>query len=253
MLADKKMEPEEAARVCGAVVEDMGKALATSKGFIKCGGEYFDLISGFAVVASRQTPAAASRSARLSGRALKRDGQWVLAGALEQESDVRVLTKGLATAAAGMEPVEAERICGEAARVLADTLRRQPGDPYAPAGELAVLAGRMKRVEAERICGEAARVLADAVRQQPDNPNGISQHAAILAARMEPVQAVRMLAELFEWEIAAEARMTHAEEMIGWYHSNFAKRLSAAAVGVEPGEATWACEEHDPKFLRSRD
>ncbi len=173
-LLAEKMDPEEAARVCGPMVEEMGKALPTIK--LSQTGTY-DLINGFAVVASRQSPAVASRSARLLASALH-ESDWL--------SDRPSLAKGLATVAGGMDPVDAARVCGEAARVLAGASRQEPDYAYASAEGLAALAGRMDRGEAERICGEVARVLADALGRQAGHSYWPAWGLAKLAARMEP-------------------------------------------------------------------
>ncbi len=278
----EKMDPGEAARVCSPVVEILGKSLATSK---PSDYEEFDLrINAFAVVASRQTPAVVSRSAR------------VLAGALAKSDLFSVrfpLSKGLATVVGGMEPIETARVCGESARALADALQRQPSDSEAAQG-LAVLAGRMEPVEAERTCGAAARVLAGVLQQQPDDYWSARNLAVLagrmqrveaericgaaarnlsnllgrdrdairincianlieLATRMEPVEAARVLAEVLGWQIDGAARITDARGLHpGWAHRQLAEALSAATARMEPGAAARVCDSTIRSLLRSR-
>ncbi len=237
-IVAEKMDREDAAQLCGPVVVDMAKPVAAESGFnnIEYGNH---LINGFVVVASRQTPAVASRSAR------------VLADALKGKSGVSfrmALAKGLETLARRMEPVEAERICGEAARVLADALHQRPIDPDAAQG-LAVLAGRMNRGEAERISADAARNLSDVLSRDTDEslhyrvyPNYLFpvETLASLAAGMEPVEAVRMLANVLEREIDDEARMT------------LAQGLSVTTARMEPGAAARVCDNTIRALLRAR-
>src|SRR5262249_13363279 len=137
MLAGK-MDPEEAARVCGSEVGDMWEAVAVPSYY------WGQLINGFTVVASHQTPAVAGRWARVLTDVIKRE---------ERGSNVP-LAEALATLVGRMEPDEAERICGEGVRSLANYLKKHPGDVGAAEG-LAVLTARMEPMEAARICGPA--------------------------------------------------------------------------------------------------
>ena len=241
----EKMDAEEAARVCGPVVADMGKAVAAMVvdmgNPVAANGRFYSmvLINGFAVVASRQTPAVASRSAR------------VLADAFKGENGMShglALANGLATLAGRLEPVEAERICGEAARVLADRLaQRQYWDDTDAATGLAVLAGRMERIEAERICGEAGPTPLQCLERRwgirgriMSPPPVPGENLAAVAAGMEPVEAVRMLAEGLGREMDGGARMALSEG------------LSATTARLEPGEAALVCDSTIRTLLRAR-
>ncbi len=233
-MAAEKMDPEKAARLCGPVVEDMGKAVTAEKGSLNW-HFWAHRINGFAVVASRQTPAVACRSAHILADVLKIEGR----------SDVGIaLAKGLAALAGRMEPVEAERICGEAAHVLADCLKvhEEPGC----ATGLALLASRMNPGEAERIRGEAARNLSNVLGRDRYLSPYLSYYRAhpetlaAVAAGMEPVEAVRMLAELLGREIDDTARI------------GLAKGLSATTARMEPAAADRVCDTTIRALLRDR-
>jgi len=92
-LVAEKMDPAEAARVCGPAVVEMGKAVATRKSSES--SEYNGyLIGGFVTVASRQSSTVAGRCAR------------VLADALVEATNgyVRMqMAEGLATLASRMD------------------------------------------------------------------------------------------------------------------------------------------------------
>ena len=92
-----KMDPDEAARLCGPVLGDIGDAMAP--------GSYVrgNLIDAFTIVATRQPSATASRSAR------------TLADMIKNQRQTELL-HGLAALVGRMDALEAQRICGELAQ-----------------------------------------------------------------------------------------------------------------------------------------
>ena len=144
MMAEK-MDSEEAARVCSSAVGDMGAAVAVPSYYRE------QLINEFAVVASRQTPAVAGHWARpcrrsqeggrwsdcpggeMSGNTGQSDGAGrggehlheaarCLADSLKENPVGQDSASCLAVLAARMRPVDAARICGQAAKSLAEAL-----------------------------------------------------------------------------------------------------------------------------------
>ena len=71
--------------------------------------------NGFAIIASRQAPAVAGRSATILAETLKSGARG---------SEAAGIAEALAIVASRMEPAEAQRICGAAARAIADTVKR---------------------------------------------------------------------------------------------------------------------------------
>ena len=211
----EKMDPNEAARVCGPVVADMGEAVAPAS-YIR-----HSVIDGFAIVASRQSVAVASRSARVLADAIKKEK--------ESPDDRAFLVEGLATVAARMEPVEARRICGEVARALADRLKAD-GTAGSAMG-LAVLADRMEPVEAQRICGEAARALPEV---------HLASGLAALSKHLNPVESARLLNDALKQETDANARRLLAES------------LAVALSRMEPAAADRLCDTTIRSLLRDR-
>jgi len=227
-LVAKNKDPIEAARVCGPAVVEMGKAVATRKASEQNEYNQF-LIDGFVVVASRQEPAVAGSSAR------------VLADLIKKNSflDVRRLATGLTTVAGRMEPAESARVCGEAARALADSSGREPSGNFGIA--LAALAGRMERIEAERICGEAARDFCNALSGDKDTDQAwTAAGLAAVAKGLNPVEAARVLSEALRGEMDADACRRLVEG------------LSATTARMEPPAAAQICDRTIRSLLRSR-
>jgi hypothetical protein len=224
MMAEK-MDPEEAARVCGPVVGDMGEAIAPA------GWTRGNVINGFVIAASRQVPAVASRSARVLADV----------GKSERTAGGEHLARSLTTLTSRMEPVEAALVCGEVARALAEVLKKNPSDVDAAKG-LEILASRMKPIEAERLRGEVARILADALsRYGTDDQKGrLEKGLATVAQGSNPADAARLLTDALSREMEAHARQSLAEGL-------------AAAVGrMEPAAAARVCDRTIRTLLRAR-
>ena len=171
----EKMDPDEAARVCTPVFEVMCEVAVP----------WVTLVfptDGFAIIASRQAPAVAARSVAILAETLK-------SGA--RPSEAAGFAEALAVVASRMEPADVQRICGAAAHVIADRVKRNR-DQVDEATALAALAGSMEPAEARRICGEVARVLVADLREgvkKPDSGFSYATALAALARRMEPLEA----------------------------------------------------------------
>ena len=102
------MKSADAAKVCGPVVDDMAAALVAKT-------SYFNYLSdGFAIVATRVSPADAARAAH------------VLADAMNSATDANVrrdLASSLSKLAGRLAPTEAAQICGWCVRTLSSRTR----------------------------------------------------------------------------------------------------------------------------------
>ncbi|HVS36891.1 MAG TPA: serine/threonine-protein kinase, partial [Gemmataceae bacterium] len=219
-----RLEPAEAARVCGEAARVLNQALAQEQNAWVRG----QLAAGLAALAGRLEPAEAARLlnqaraqeteaenvwhgtrwqlaaglAALAGRLEPAEAARLLNQALAQEKDATAreeLAAGLAAAAGRLEPAEAARVCANAARLLSQELAQEKNDQARAqlAAGLAALAGRLEPAEAARVYGEAARVLNQALAQEKD-PYALQYLAEGLAAaagRLEPAEAARVCAE----------------------------------------------------------
>ena len=156
----EKMDPDEAARVCAPVFEVMCEVAVP----------WVFPTDGFTIIASRQTPAVAARSAAILAETLK-------SGA--RPSEAAGFAEALTIVASRLEPAEAQRICGAAAHAIADRIKRNR-DHVDEATALAALAGSMEPIEARRMCGEVARVLVAHWRDGIVKPVSEWSHASAL-------------------------------------------------------------------------
>jgi hypothetical protein len=256
----EKMDPDEAARICAPVFEVMCEAAAPW-------GTFAFPTNGFAIIASRQAPAVAGRSATILAETLKSGARG---------SEAAGIAGALAIVASRMEPTEAHRICGAAARAIAVTVERNR-DCIDEATSLAALAGRMEPVEARGICGDVARALVALLREGDLKPDSGFSHAAALGAlatRMEPVgaqaccgEAVRILVNRWIWDesrfrrtnarpyflLALMAQMAPSEAgrmlaefqwetLSGACAPVFVTGLSSATARTDPATAERVCE-----------
>jgi len=272
----EKMDPEEAARLCRHVVEDMGKTVAADTGSACSRDCRLHLIDGFVVVASRQTHAVASRSARVLADMMRNEDRFLI------QQKAAGLVKGLVALADCMEPAEAQRVCGEAAQVLAGYVKSDPNYGFNEClASLATLASRMKPTEAERICGDLARGCVDALKQSSSDFNAASC-LAVLASRLEPVEAAgifREVARVFSDTLDLRSDNAYANprpglalvakrlvpveaarmladvltgDMDAATRQSLAKSLADAAGRLEPAAATRVCETKIGDLLRAR-
>jgi serine/threonine protein kinase len=263
-----KMDPDEAARLCGPVLGDIGDAMAPGS-YIKS-----NLIDAFNIVASRQASAVAGRSARVLADMIKNGDS----SSLNQFGTA--LVHGLAVVAGRMEELEAQRICGEFAqnpKVLVDL---SLGSPDRDTTDVAVLVRRMNSVDAERIRAEAVRGINDFVEQ---NPSTVIAASALvqLATLMGPLEAERLcrranrivgdalafdsddadvklygLAEVVRRMNPGEAARVLAgvltREMEESMRQSLAESLADAAGRLEAGAATRVCDRTIRDLLRAR-
>ena len=167
-----KMDPDEAARLCGPVLGDIGDAMAPGS---YVGG---NLIDAFTIVATRQPSATASRSAR------------TLADMIKNQRQTELL-HGLAAVVGRMDALEAQRICGELAQLPITLVDLSGGDLDRDASDLAVLVQRMNSVDAERIRAKVAREINDVVEQYPASVRAANAMVS-LAPLMGPLEAERL-------------------------------------------------------------
>ncbi len=152
------------------------------------------------------------------------------------------LASSLSKLSGRMEPLEAVRVCGQAAETLAEALERETST-YARsslASAMSELSGRMDPTEAARICSQAAKTLAEAFGSETDPGARSSLASAIskLAARMDSIeaaricsQAARSLAEAFGSETDPGAR------------SSLASAISKLAARMDSIEAARICSQ----------
>jgi hypothetical protein len=176
------------------------------------------------------------------------------------------LADALGEAAAGLEPMEAARVCQEAFGFLAPALTKAPthggltfgvSEPRAVslARALLALAGCLETADAALACKQAAeQVLKDMAETTPPQvgfsgtPDLVSfaqllgiraQMLAIVAGRMQPEEAAHTCKEAADLLGQALAKTNHLTIAPGV----LARGLGALAKHLEPGEACRLCKE----------
>jgi hypothetical protein len=95
-----------------------------------------------------------------------------------------------------MDPPEAARIRGQAAKTLAKALGRETdaGARSRMAEALSAVSGRMDPTEAARICGQAAKMLTEALGRETDAGarQSLTQALSGVSGRMDPTEAERI-------------------------------------------------------------
>jgi tRNA A-37 threonylcarbamoyl transferase component Bud32 len=218
---DSSARLADAAKVCGPVVDDMAAALMAKTSYF---GYLWD---GFAIVATRVSPADAARAAH------------VLADALNSATDANVrrdLLSSLSKLAGRLAPTDAAQICGPSVRMLEDALTRESsagvGDQLA--SELVALAGLMEPAEASRICRDSARAIADALARETNAGDRIqwARTLVTLASRVDPAEAARI--RRLAATVFADARKQETPALA----INIANGLSSLATSMDPSEAS---------------
>jgi hypothetical protein len=195
--------------------------------------------SALPAAARRLKPAEAAEAARGLNQALAREKEvpggrlpWEIARARHS------LAWALSAVAGRLEPADAARACGEAARLQSQALaggkdafsRRQLADGLAFVGPL------MEPVEGARVCLDAARLLNQALSQEGDRSDreglaeGLGAVAAV-AGRWEPAATARVLRQALTQELNARAR------------ERLSTTLAEVAGRLQPAEAAAACAE----------
>ena len=218
-----RMDPTEAARVCGQAAKTLAEAL----GHETDAGARSSLASALSTVAGRMDP---TEAARICGQAAK-----TLAEALGRETDARArssLASALSAVAGRLDPAEAARLCGQAAKVLAEALGRETDASARSslATALSEVSGRMDPVDASRILSQALARETDAGAQA-----SLAAGLAAVGARMEPsnaTQVAQTLSETMEKEKDAKVQGD-----LAWSLGPLADRLGTdeAARICQPG------------------
>jgi hypothetical protein len=201
----QRMEPAEAARVCGRAAEVLVDALER--------GKYDDghklLACGLAtIVTERMKPNEAVRLLVLALERVKDYDEinaWISMAYGESES------RGLAFQVERLTTVEAANVCAQAARSLTAVLEKETDAAarWSLALGLTTVASRMDQAECRQICGQAARSLVAALENETDAAArcSLSLGLTTVARRMDPADAAhvcghaaRLLSVAFEKE-----------------------------------------------------
>jgi hypothetical protein len=194
VMVSARLDPAQAARVCGQAAQILATRLAQEKD----AGARAILAGSLESFASRMEPA---QTARICGQAAT-----TIATTLEWEKDARAragLARGLESLASRMEPAQAARICGQAATMIEAALEwEKDADACAVlAGSLESLASRMEPAQATRICEQLARRLIPDLERIPSTVSfkGIygspgASWLPLVSTRMDPTEASSMLA-----------------------------------------------------------
>jgi serine/threonine protein kinase len=192
-LIAQRMDPAETGQNCGPVVDSMTTALTTRVRYI----DY--LVGGFVIVASNLSQFDARR---VTG---------MLLDALKRESDTNVrnkLASALLSVAGRIDPVEAARICGQAATVFINAIVKETNANarLTLVSELALMAARWDAAEGTEISRRAASVLADAMAKETYIARlSTAKAMAALSNGMEADEASQMLVAAIQREAAASS------------------------------------------------
>jgi hypothetical protein len=220
-----RLDPAEAARICGLAARTLADALEREKD----ANARNALASGLESLAGLVDESGSSMVAGVSSP---------LVAALIREANDNRLASDLASLAGRSDPPKAARIYGQAARVLATALKYEKlADIRNTLAEgLALLAGRFDPAEAARIYSQATRVLADALAREtnygaPSDMSDIASNLESMASRMAPAEAARVLA----------AALKQGSNPAGL--AALARILSATVDRLNAAEANRVCEE----------
>ena len=222
-----RLEPAEAARICGPAARTLTDALELQKD----ANDLMWLVESLESVASRLEPAEAGRicgqAARMlipymerirstaspyetpstrsvcfvSSRMDPSEAASMLAIAIEhaENADVRhSLVLSLVSVAGRLDAAEDARICRQAARVLIAALgpATESSACMLLAEEVVSVVGRFDKTEAAQICRQAAQVLVVAFAREKDANarNLLASALATLSARLDSAEAARICA-----------------------------------------------------------
>jgi hypothetical protein len=150
--------------------------------------------------------------------------------------DRAIVAEGLATVAERLDPVEAKRVCAEAARLLNQALAQEK-DVNALlrlAAGLTALAGWLEPAEADRMRAGATRMLSEALTREKDVNvlQQVSAGLAAVAAQLNSAEAARVCAHA-----ARVLNQALTQEKDVNVHLQLATHLVSVAGGMEPAEA----------------
>ncbi len=245
-----RMEPEEAAVVCGQAATILSQSLSKTANtnyawfWEKNGPQDLQVLAeGLAAVSVRLEP---KEAANVCGQAATLISQTMRKKSFTA-NQIWPLAKGLAAMTARMEPGEATAICAQAATTISGTQRisKKP-DPRWYWEEdwvgksLAVVANRMEPKEAAAIGSQVAATLSQTMSQTPDPRafNSLVQTLAAVAASMNPKEADAVCGQA-----AARISQTMNQATDAGHLRSLAVGLLAVANGMEPKEAAAVCRQ----------
>ncbi len=211
-----RLEPAEAARICGQAVQILLNALALDKGT----GRDFS-VGALRELSARLEPVHASR---VSGQVAQILSD-ALSDALARETNAAArerLAMDLASVSERLEPAEAARLCGRAASTLVVALEREKdANGYSSLAYcLQSLASRMEPAEAARVCGSAARLIIPSLERIRwtgsfgRNQSPSYEWVSSLVRRMDPAEAASLLTLAVERAEKADVRDTLVRNLV---------------------------------------
>jgi len=247
----ERMNPAEAGRVCGPVIDEMAAALVAKKGHI----DY--LCDGFITVASQVSPHDAAHVGRVLGDALN------IAPDNGAEWQGIQLAFALATVAGRMQPAEAARTRRRIATVLTDAMKQMRGfvSPYL-ARILSSLATGMEPAEATRFFASSLDYETDAnsphhkpsrtpqmvgMGGRPSFIMGLAEALVTAAARLGAAEAATICGQTGNVLLARIA--TEPDFSL---RNQLASSLSKVAGKMEPIAASSVCDKAIDILMRAR-
>jgi hypothetical protein len=169
-LVAPRMEPKQAARICGPASLELVNAFVRIKWSRYITGSYNEyLADGVKAASASLDQPHASQAAHVVVQALDRETE-------NEKKDVmrprQYLVQGLCSVASRMTPAEASQVLHQAAQAAIGSFKRAPS-PEATGilyRTIAPLAEKMKAEDAAKVCAQAARVISDA---RMKDPNGL--------------------------------------------------------------------------------
>jgi hypothetical protein len=127
-----------------------------------------------------------------------------------------------------LEPAQATRICGQAARILVDALARDIGSGTLE-NNLAALSARLEPAQAARVWNEVAQILAT---------KGSTFRLGRMASRLDPAESARICGQAVRNVVAA---LEGEKDFIAWVPSSDA--LESVASRIDPAQAARICSQ----------
>jgi hypothetical protein len=218
-LVAKRMEPSEAAGICGPVAREMAETLATKN--LEACVEYLE--EGLSVVASRLKPPYQEQVIE------------VLVNSFERQTDAAAsrypLMKALSPLADRLSPTQTARILDRFTKDLIAQIKiideRQIDELKLSIAALSSVGSRMPEIEADQVHGQVARAITSELEREKDADarSRLLQALASVASRMAPSGGTRVLADSLERETDFSSR----EIVI--------RALVSISSRMEPGES----------------
>jgi serine/threonine protein kinase len=222
-----RLEPKEAARVCGQAAATLIQAMSKNTNPVNLQA----LAQGLSAVSARLGPKEAAEAAAN------------LTQAMSKTTDLRLgyLAQAVAAVSVGLEPKEAARVCGQAAATLIQAMRKDTNphvlQPLAEglflqslAEGLLAVSRRLDPKEAAQVRSQAAATLTQAMTKNA-NPyvlQFLGQGLLAVSVGLQPKQAA---------EVAAILARAMREDTDWRVSPGLAQVLSAVSAGLEPKQA----------------